>query len=317
MKDIATRQDKDIETRDKAAALVTAFLSGKSPRTIEAYRQDLLDFAGFIHAESGEAAARVLLANGHGEANALTLAYKSHLLDEGLSPATINRRLAALRSLVSMARTLGLIPWTLEVANVKSKAYRDTRGPGSAGVHLILDQVQGGSLKALRDRAMLRLLYDLGLRRGEVISLDLADVDLERCAVSVIGKGRSEKELLTLPEPTCNALTAWTEARGSEPGPLFTNVDRAGKGQRLTGTSLYRIVRGYGEAAGLKAWPHGIRHSAVTEAVKLAQAKGYGLEVAQDFSRHMDIRTLMVYRDRERNYQGELAGLVAETVKCS
>jgi integrase/recombinase XerC len=314
MKDIATRQDKDIEIRDKAAALVTAFLSGKSPRTIEAYRRDLEDFTAFTGAGSGETAARVLLANGHGEANALALAYKSHLLDEGLSPATINRRLAALRSLVSMARTLGLIPWTLEVANVKSKAYRDTRGPGANGVRLLLDQVQGGSLKASRDRAMIWLLYDPALRRAEVVSLDLEDVDLERCTVSVVGKGRSEKELLTLPEPTRNALSAWVSARGQEPGPLFTNVDRAGKGERLTGTSLYRAIRGYGEKAGLKVWPHGIRHSGITQAVKLAQAKGYGLEVVQDFSRHMDIRTLMVYRDRERNFQGEIAALVAETL---
>ena len=229
-KDIKVRQDQDLEVRDKAAALVGAFLSGKSERTLEAYRRDLEDFTAFIGAETGEAAARVLLANGHGEANALVLSYKSHLLDIGLSPATVNRRLAALRSLVSMARTLGLIPWTLEVANVKSKAYRDTRGPGTNGVHLILDQVQGSGLKALRDRAMIRLLYDLGLRRGEVVSLDLEDLDIERCTVSVIGKGRTEKELLTLPEPTCAALAAWTEARGLEPGPLFTNVDRAGKG---------------------------------------------------------------------------------------
>lgn len=315
MEAIAIRDHaQDLEIADKSAALYNAFLSGKSERTLEAYRRDLVDFMLFIDAGTPPNAARLLLGQGHGEANSLALSYKAALLERGLSPATINRRLAALRSLVKMARTMGLVPWTLEVDNVKAKAYRDTRGPGALGVHALLDQAAGSSPKAIRDRALVRLLYDLGLRRGEVVSLDVEDVDLERCTVAVIGKGRREKELLSLPEPTCKALALWLEARGAAPGPLFTNVDHAGKGSRLTGTSLYRIVRDLGAKVGIKSWPHGLRHTAITEAVKKAQEKGYPLEVAQDFSRHTDIRTLMVYRDKERNYQGEIASMVAGTL---
>jgi integrase/recombinase XerC len=313
MEAIAVR-DQDAGLQHRAAGLVEAFLSGRSERTLEAYRRDLEDFTAFVGAPSGEEATRLLLGRGHGEANALVLSYKSHLLEKGLSPSTVNRRLAALRSLVKMARTLGLVPWTLEVSNVRAKAYRDTRGPGAAGVHLLLDQVQGDNPKAVRDRALIRLLYDLGLRRGEVVSLDAEDLDLERGTVAVTGKGRREKEPLTLPEPTALYLAAWSEVRGEEPGPLFVNVDRAGKGERLTGTSLYRLVRGYGEKAGLRTWPHGLRHTAITEAVKKVQEAGYPLEVARDFSRHSDIRTLLIYRDRERNYQGEVASMVAGTL---
>ena len=89
----------------------------------------------------------------------------------------------------------------------------------------------------------------------------------------------------------------------------------AGKGYRLTGTSLYRIVRRLGEQVGLKVRPHGLRHTAITEACKLAQAKGMGLEEVLDFSRHRDVKVLMVYRDRERNVQGQLATLVAAGVE--
>ena len=61
--------------------------------------------------------------------------------------------------------------------------------------------------------------------------------------------------------------------------------------------------------------PHGLRHTASTEACKLAQAKGMGLEEVLDFSRHRDVKVLMVYRDRERDVQGQLAALVAAGVE--
>ncbi len=103
--------------------------------------------------------------------------------------------------------------------------------------------------------------------------------------------------------------------RGQDPGPLFLNLDRAKKGQgRITGKSIYQIVRGLGEKVGVKTRPHGIRHTAVTEAVKRGQQNGLDLEECLDFSRHKDVRTLMIYRDKERNVQGKLSDLVAESV---
>ena len=95
----------------------------------------------------------------------------------------------------------------------------------------------------------------------------------------------------------------WLAARGTEAGPLFTNFDRAGKGRRLTGVSLYRIVRGLGEQHGVKVRPHGLRHTAITEACKAAQANGFGLEEVLDFSRHSrkSIAVLMIYRDEYYN----------------
>lgn len=168
--------------------------------------------------------------------------------------------------------------------------------------------------KAVRDVAILRLLHDIALRRGEVVGLDIEDVDLGAGTIQVLGKGKNEKELLSLPEPTRDALAAWIEVRGVELGALFTNFDRAGKGNRLTGKSVYRIVQRLGQDIGCKTRPHGIRHTAITEAVKQAQANGIGLEEVLDFSRHADVKTLMIYRDRERNVQGRLAGIVADQV---
>ena len=295
--------------------LVGAFLSGVSELTRRAYGQDLEDFQAFVGAPDLDAAAAGLLAQKPGQANALALAWRNQLRDRGLAPATVNRRLAALRSLVKLGRTMGLVPWSLEVPNEKSQTYRDTRGPGKTGFQLLIDQVNGRKdPKAKRDRAILRLLYDLGLRRAEVARLDREDVDLEASTLDVLGKGRRQKETLTLPEPTRAALRLWLEARENAAGPLFHNFDRAKKGGRLTPRAINYLVTGLGRKVGIRVTPHGLRHTAITEAVKGAQAHGIGLEEVRDFSRHADVKTLMIYRDRERNVQGQLAALVAAGV---
>src|SRR3954453_14446022 len=89
-----------------AARLAAAFFAGRSPHTLRAYRRDLEDFARFAGGASAEAAGRLLLAGGQGPANEGALRYRASLLECGLAPATVNRRLAALRSLVKLARTL-------------------------------------------------------------------------------------------------------------------------------------------------------------------------------------------------------------------
>lgn len=300
----------------RTAALIRAFLSGRNERTLRAYRQDLEDFRLFTGAATSADAVHLLLDRGLGGANALALGYKNSLIERGLQAATINRRLAALRSLVKLARTLGIVSWPLEVSNVRAQAYRDTRGPDRDGVRLLLDAAETARApRGLRDRAALRLLYDLGLRRGEVVALNVDDVDLTRGTVAVTSKGSTQKILLTLPAPTQAALAEWLAARapGGGDGPLFTNFDPLQKGEgRLTGHSLYRIVREMGEKVGVRVRPHGLRHAAITQACIVAQAEGIALEEILDFSRHKDVKTLMIYRDRERNVQGRLSSLIAD-----
>jgi integrase/recombinase XerC len=277
-------------TTAQAERLVSAFLAGRNERTRRAYSQDLEDFRVFVGAEDVNAAAALLLGRGHGEANALALSYKAALTERGLSAATINRRLAALRSLVKLGRVLGAVPWTLEVRNAKAQPYRDTRGPGRDGFRSLLAKLEGrADRKASRDRAILRLLYERGLRRGEVVSLDLEHLDLDAGTVAVLGKGRTAREPLTLAEPTLVTLRAWLEVRGVASGPLFANLDRGHHGERLTGAGLYRMVRELGEAAGIRVRPHGLRHAAITEA--LERTKG-DLRAVQRFSRHRDLRLL-------------------------
>jgi len=294
-----------------ADELVAAFLAGRSANTVAAYRRDLDDFAAFIGAATAADAARVLLAGGHGAANLAALRYRAHLSERRLAAATINRRLAALRSLVALARTVGMVGWTLEVGSVRAEAYRDTRGPGEDGFRQLLGQLERrNDGKGRRDRALVHLLYDLALRRGEAVALDLADVNLAAGKVAVCGKGRTEKTPQTLPPQTVAALAAWIAVRGIAPGPLFLNADRAGKGGRLTGRSVARIVGGLGLAVGLAVRPHGLRHAAITAGL---DATG-DVRKVQKFSRHADLRTLQRYDDNRADFAGEVARLVAARV---
>jgi integrase/recombinase XerC len=271
----------------------------------------LEDFARFAGVASGEQAATLLLCAGSGATNERALSYRADLQGRGLSPATVNRRLAALRSLVKLARTLGLVNWTLEVPGLRAEPYRDTAGPGKEGIRKLLTQLAGRQdARALRDVAILRLAYDLGLRRKEIVSIDVQDIDRPAGTVAFLGKGRTQKAKVTLPGPTGEALTAWLGARGSHPGPLFVRLDRAKKGHgRLDGSSVYRIIRALGERAGIRARPHGLRHTAITELLELT---GGNVRQVREFSRHASVQTVLKYDDNRQDRAGQLAARLAE-----
>jgi len=292
--------------------LLTAFLSGRNPQTIRAYQLDLQTFTHFVKASTFEQAISLLFTQSQGAANALVLSYRHFLFEKRLAPATINRRLAAIRSLVKLARMLGVVSWSLDIEGIQNESYRDTSGPGISGVRKLLEVVeQKTDQKSKRDRAIFRLLFDVALRRAEVASLNIEDVDLENRKISILGKGRTAKEKITLPPKTALALEEWMRARGQKLGPLFLNYDPARKGNRLTGTSIYRMIRTLGNKAGMTVRPHGLRHAGITAALDATRGD---VRKVQRFSRHKDVRTLTIYDDRRRDEAGEVACLISESI---
>lgn len=299
--------------------LIDSFLAGRKPTTVAAYRRDLEDFRAFVakqpvaaaYASSVDRVTREFFSLASGQANGLALGYRADLLARGLSPATVNRRLAALRSLVQLGRTLGLVGWELEIQNVGAAAYRDTRGPGHAGAMAIIAQAEDrGDRKGVRDLAIVRLLHNTALRRGEVVSLDLEHYDASTGTLAILGKGRRQRETVTMPDATLDALDAWIAARGSWTGPLFCRLDNAGLYEgRLTGEAVRLIVRRLGAGAGVPARPHGLRHAAITEA--LARTNG-NVSAVQSFARHRDPRVTMLYNDSRDDQAGQIAKLIAE-----
>lgn len=296
--------------------LLAAFLAGRKPTTLRAYRKDLDDFATFLGLGDAPAAVEALVSGSPGRANTLALGYKAHLTDRGLAPATVARRLAALRSVVKLARTLGRVAWAIDVPSPRAEAYRDTRGPGLDGWRAMLAAAKGkaSTPKGKRDLALIRLMHDLGLRRGEAVALDLDDLDPGAGTVAVVGKGKSEKAHLTLNAPAAEALADWVAARGDWPGPLFVRLDRAagpGRPGRLGPGNVARACHRIGRRAGVSRGtnPHGLRHQGITRALDLA---GGDVRRVRRFSRHAKLETLLRYDDNRRDEAGAIARMLGE-----
>ena len=157
--------------------LISTFFASKTKLTIRAYERDLRDFQEYINAPSLEAAAKRLLGAGQDTRTCLDLVQGASAFGEP-GPCTINRRLAALRSLVCW-RVWWACALLVGGRPIKGASARDTRGPGHEGVKKMLALlVNRTDKKARRDFALLRLMFDLALRRGEVVSINREHMDL-------------------------------------------------------------------------------------------------------------------------------------------
>ncbi|HOM56068.1 MAG TPA: tyrosine-type recombinase/integrase, partial [Thermotogota bacterium] len=238
--------------------------------------------------------------------------FKSRLISEGKSEATVNRRLAAVKSLVRFSRMIGATSGEVGVSGEKVKTYRDTKGVGTDGMKDILTVIDRSTSRGKRDYAVMRLFWENALRRGEIEKLDLSDFDGTRLAV--LGKGRgTQKEWIELSPKAIDALNEWIDVRGSQPGALFVSLDNRTAGHRLTGKSLERIVAGYAKAAGIerKVSPHRLRHTAITAALETLNGD---TRAAQTFSRHAKLETLMIYDDHRKNYQGKATSALSALI---
>ena len=291
--------------------LIDLWLSQLAETSRSTYAAAVKDFAHFLTAESVDQAIRRLLGAGKGSATAIVMAYRAEMTEaRGLSPATCNLRVAALRSLIGQANELGLIDWTIKVRALKSKSYRDTAGPGVPNVRKMLRDLRArGDTKGLRDVALLRCMFDLGLRRAEIIGLDLEHIEDGRLWIK--GKGQRERQAVTLPEPTREALAAWVRVRGNVPGPVFVSLSNNSMGHRLTGQAVHQVVAKLGKSLGIVTSPHRVRHSAVSTAAGLP---GEGLLEAQRFARHSDPRVTLIYIDALEDIAGRVARQVAAAV---
>ncbi len=245
---------------------------------------------------------------------ALQLAgFRAAMLEAKASPATMNARMSAIRSLLAMCLRLGYSKTNGRdlVKNEKVRAYRDTRGPLAETVDRMLALPDRETLKGKRDFAILHLLCDNGLRRAEVWALTVADFDPVEKRLAVLGKGRTDKEWIELPAITTRAVYAYLGAAGHKDGPLFRNCDHRPEfaGAGLTRDGLHDMVAAYGNKLGIKITPHKFRHYAISW---LAVKTNGNIPLIMQFSRHARYDTVQKYVDAVQNQQGALSRMLAE-----
>jgi integrase/recombinase XerC len=257
-----------------------------SPHTLKSYRSDLAQFQRFLAgclAAAGPATGAAPLAIADVDGRTIR-AWLARLHAQGLDPASVARKLAAVRSLYRFLARRGVI---------ERDPSREVRGPrlGRKLVHFLpIDEatqlVDGRG--DVRQRAVLELLYATGLRVSELASLDLDALDGAERTVRVVGKGGKER-IVPYGGHAAGALDAWLDRRGHQAGPLFLNA----RGRRLGVRSLYEIVRRAGRKAGLTrpVGPHTVRHSFATHLLDA----GADLRLIQDLLGHSRLSTTQRY----------------------
>lgn len=290
----------------------------RSVNTRRAYEKDVSHFLRFMTGK--EVTPDLVLEFLHLErtqAVSVVLKYKASLIHQGLKEATVNRRLAAIKSLVAMGRKIGVCIFSLEdIKGEKVQKYRDTTGIDAPTFKRVLSQCNLDTLQGKRDYALLRLLWGNALRRNEVSQLNVGDFDPDVRTLRILGKGRgTQSETIDLGAQTVEAIALWLKARGYAPqnAPLFVSLDFANPGHRLTGDGIRKVVVRLCKKAGIKKVisPHRIRHSAITAAL---DATDGNVRKVQKLSRHSQIDTLMIYDDNRGKNQAEVTGLLDELI---
>ena len=268
-----------------------------SPHTRRAYRTDLGQLRDVLGADIDPAdvsqeAVRSWLAGLH----------------RRCSPATLGRKIASLRcfyryllreGVVSADPTAGLpmpkqparLPRPLAVDDCDLLVQVSSESTEAA------PKQASSELRALRDRALVELLYGSGVRVGELVSLDVRDLDRARGELRVMGKGRKER-VVPLPELTLAAVSAWLDARpqaGILAQPFFVSMRSSASGspRRLGDRDARRILRARARAVGIaeRVHPHRLRHSYATHLLDM----GADLREIQELLGHSSLSTTQKY----------------------
>lgn len=218
--------------------LVDDWLSrSRSPHTKRMYRSNIYGFFDYLGVDlNPDNLALFLLLHSH-QAFELVSQYHGSLLARSLAPATINQKLAAIKSLVNYAVQVGKCHYSL--VNIKAErlySYRDTKGIPIEEFKLILATVDLKTIKGIRDRAILLLLWGNALRRSEVVNCNVADFSSNKGELVITGKGKiGQPEIISLGKSAIASIDLWLNQRGkyTNEDPIFTAIHKSYWGHRL------------------------------------------------------------------------------------
>jgi integrase/recombinase XerD len=279
--------------------LVKAFLNylaiekGFSANTVSAYRNDLDQLAGFIE---GTASAKGFKAEWLSVDRNLLINYIIDLKDRNYSSATVARKVAAVKSFFAFLvdeRKIQNDP-TENISSPKvNKSLPKPLSLTEIDV-LLAEPAKSSTPEAMRDVAMLELLYASGMRVSELMDLNINDINLKASFVRCMGKGSKER-IIPIHDRAVRSVKEYiSEARphllkGKEEQALFLNR----RGDRLTRQGFWLILKGHAKAAGIKkvVTPHTLRHSFATHILN----GGADLRAVQELLGHANISSTQIY----------------------
>lgn len=283
--------------RAPSLPLVALFLDhlrverGLADNTLAAYRRDLARYATFL-TEHGITDPRAVATD---DVEAFVAWLRRQRTDRGAAyaPATVARSVVAVRGLHRfLAREGHAAADAAAAVGAPSPARPLPKALDVADVERLLAAPTGVGPGALRDRALLEVLYGAGLRISELITLDVDDFDPPLQLVTVTGKGGKQR-VAPYGAPAARALQQWLvrgrpATRPSGPA-VFVNL----RGARLTRQGAWKIVKGHAEAVGLAASvsPHTLRHSFATHLLD----GGADVRAVQELLGHAHVTTTQIY----------------------
>jgi integrase/recombinase XerD len=271
-------------SRDSEVEAFLALLSARrAPKTVEAYRRDLAQISAFLGGPVSAASIDELER------------YTAELRARGLSAGTIARRTAAARTFFRHLQLIGSRADNPAAEIALPRRTRKLPRTLSAGeAERLIDAANGITPRALRDKALVELLYGAGLRVSEAVGLERNGVDLQDREVRVLGKGGKER-VVPIGHKAVDALLRYLSRgrphldRRHRP-ELFLNA----KGGALTRSGAFLILRRLAEVAGLepgRVHPHLLRHSFATHLLE----GGADLRSVQEMLGHADLSTTELY----------------------
>ena len=255
---------------------------GRSLKTVENYDRYLRRFFEFAKVSSPS-----------GITDEILRRYRLHLNRDGqaggLKKKTQNYYLIALRNFLKYLAWRGIESLTAERIQLAKTPERDLDLISIEELGRFLASPEGNDAKALRDRAILELLFSTGLRVSELTGLNTDSVDLKKDEFSVRGKGEKVR-LVFLSDSAKKALRIYLDKRGGVSDALFTNFRN---GERLTPRSIERLAKYYAIRAGIskKVTPHILRHIYATDLLM----NGADLRSVQALLGHANISTTQIY----------------------
>lgn len=299
--------------KESTEDLIQSYFPEKSPGTRKAYAADLDTFSSYLGTKTAKEALELLFSLPQNRANLVVLHYKAEIDNSGMKASSINRKLSALRSVVREANRMDKIPWTLEVANEKIETEATDISLAKTDIQKLIQaaRFQKNPVKSARDVAIIRLMFDLALKRGCLVRLQMDDIDFENRSLKVKPDHCSEIRSKFIPAVTEKALRSWIACRGDEPGMVFLNVDRAGKGKGISSTSIYRIVQNLGKKLGMKVTPDDIRKAAIAEAVVNAGHLGFSDHEILAFTDHKQVSSLKHFKKKQSRSQMMISSLIS------